>query len=107
MTSPPPDPVRVDVVRSGGFAGMSVSGSVDTASLPPAEAEEVTRLVSGLDLPALAAGPSLAPARGADRFQYDVTISRGPDSSFLSLPESAVPESLRPLLSLVLRHGRT
>ena len=84
---------------------MTVAATVDTASLPPDEAAEVDRLVSALDLPGLAAAPARAPARGADRFQYDVTIARGPQSTSLTLPESAVPEDLKPLLALVLKHG--
>ncbi len=102
-------PIRVEVDRSGGFAGRTKHATVDSASLPAEQARELAELVERADLPTLvertAAEPP-GPGRGADRFTYDLTVHRGDQSHRLSLPESAVPPELAPLLSHVLAHSR-
>jgi emfourin len=96
-------PVRVDLVRSGGFAGIPVHASVDSATLPVEEASELAALLDRLDMADLAERAT-QPPRGADRFQYDLTIQRGAVRQHVSLAESAVPPDLRPLLTWLLRH---
>jgi hypothetical protein len=57
--------MRVEVRRTGGFAGMARTWKVDTAQLPAGRAAEVERLareVAGGQLPV------------ADGFSYEVTI---------------------------------
>jgi hypothetical protein len=58
--------VRIELRRSGGFAGniRRPPLTVDTETLPPAEREELEALVERLDLQALAHAPG---RRGADR----------------------------------------
>jgi hypothetical protein len=98
------EPVRVHLVRSGGFAGITVQARVDSATLPVEEAKELTALLDRLDLADLAERAT-QPTRGADRFQYDLTIQRGESQTHVSLPENAVPPDLRPLLTWLLRHA--
>jgi hypothetical protein len=101
--------VRVEVVRSGGFAGLRVSAVVDTATLPEREAQDLVRMVERIDLPALAARPPDArPAgrRGADRFQYDVDVERDGRHHRFVVRDGAVPAEVAPLLSSVLAHAR-
>ena len=98
------DPVRVDLVRSGGFAGITVHARVDSATLPVGEAGELAAFLDRLD-PADLAERATRPTRGADRFQYDLTIQRGESRYHVSLPENAVPPDLRPLLTWLLRHA--
>ena len=89
--------VRIDFQRSGGFAGLTFGTSVDTASLPPEEARQIEDMVQQADffaLPQTVSGPPV----GADRFQYDITVTRGDTSHSVSVGESAVPPTLRPLL---------
>ena len=93
--------IRVNLVRSGGFGGLSREGSLDTSALDPQAAREVVELVDRLDLPRLAQTP---PAPGMpDGFQYDLTVERGDRQWQLSLAESQVAPELRPLLQRVLR----
>jgi len=89
--------VRVEYIRSGGVAGVTLRGSVDTSRLPADEARRLTELVDAVDFAALVAHPP-APARVPDRFQYDLVVERGPDRYELALGESQVPPELRPLL---------
>ena len=98
------DPVRVDLVRTGGFAGMTLRASADTADLPAAEASDLAALVDRLDLADLAERAK-RPVRGADRFQYDLTIQSGQSRHRVSLPENAVSADLQALVSWLLRHA--
>lgn len=95
------DPIRIDLERSGGFAGVSLKASVDTSQLPPEEARTVTELVDRVDFDALAARTA-SPSRAPDRFQYDLAVRRGGERHALSLGESAVPPELRPLLDYLM-----
>jgi hypothetical protein len=98
------EPVRVHLVRSGGFAGITVQARVDSATLPAEEAKELAALLDRLDLADLSERASY-PTRGADRFNYDLTIQRGESRYHVALPENAVPPDLRPLLTWLLRHA--
>ena len=68
--------IKITVQRSGGFAGVRLPPTVvDSATLPPDQAEALNRAVDQVNFFALPAqAPS--PPRGADRFQYRVTVSR-------------------------------
>ena len=68
--------VRVEVNRSGGFAGVTRSASADTDSLDASQAAELRRLVGASSAGAPAAARQ-APAGGADRFQFEITVERG------------------------------
>ena len=101
-------PIRVEVERSGGFAGIVTRRRADTADLPPEQAGQLRALVAGVDLAALeqrlAAAPP-APAGGADRFQYDVTVHDGEHVHRFSVQDGSVPLELQPLLSGAMRLG--
>lgn len=102
----PDRPIRIRVTRSGGFAGIATHGEVDTSTLPTDQANEVAELLSRVDMAALRASSTAHPpgqGRGADRFQYDITVQQGDQHYSMSLPESAVPPELKPLLTRVLR----
>jgi hypothetical protein len=104
--------IRIEVERSGGFAGITIRKCLDTTELPADQAGELRQLVGGLDLDALCAeaaerrsgrgrpGPGHG---GSDRFQYDVTIHVGGRLHRLRLGEADVPADLKPLLDRVLR----
>ncbi|HEX6675112.1 MAG TPA: protealysin inhibitor emfourin [Actinomycetes bacterium] len=93
--------IRIDLVRSGGFAGISRRASVDTGTLPPAEAARIAELVKAVDFDALgtlAAGPPGRP----DRFQYDLDVHEGGRHHHLTLGERDAPPELRALIDHVL-----
>jgi hypothetical protein len=89
--------IRIELDRSGGFAGRTTRTAIDTDTLPADQAGEIERLVAGLDLAALAARPA-APPRGNDRFQYDLTIRLGDHPYHLTASEGSLPAELRPLI---------
>lgn len=94
----------VEFQRSGGFAGTSLTTRVDTEELPPPEAEELARLVERADLQTLAKRPP-GPGR-ADRFQYDLAITLEDRRYEVTLGETEVPETARPLLDRLTELAR-
>ncbi len=98
--------MRVEFVRSGGFAGLRMVASVDTQTLPQDQAHEVELLVvnSGFfDLPE----QIQTQASGADRFQFRVLVTDGNRSHSVTVGEAAVPKNLRPLLDYMTELART
>jgi len=97
----PVSDIHIDLVRSGGMAGLSLGTSVDVSSLPPDAAATVADALSHVDLDALAQRPAVEPS-GPDRFQYDLTVRSGGESRSVSLHEPDVPAELRPLISALM-----
>lgn len=96
--------MRVAVTRSGGFAGITRHARLDSADHPV-----VARLIGEIDLPDAGAAPSeggrrpgeTSPARGADRFVYDIEIG----DRAVRVGEADLTEPLRRLVEHVLAHG--
>lgn len=86
----------VEVRRTGGFAGRTVTGTLDLAAADPADerVREARTLVQGLDLKAAAPPGGPHP----DGFVYDFTV----DGEQLSLPEQHLTDDQRRLARLVL-----
>ncbi len=93
--------MRVELTRSGGFANLTLRRSLDTNDLPPEEARALIRLVERADLAGLS---KRSPIRGsgADRFQYDLTITRGDEKQHVSVAEGKVTSELRALIDKLL-----
>jgi hypothetical protein len=98
------DRVRVELRRSGGFAGRTVHVRLDSEQMPPAEAARLIHLVSSIDLEQLGDATSPAPRGGADLISYDLTVERGPHRWHGTLTDPSVPSALRPLLQFLTAH---
>lgn len=96
--------MRLDLVRSGGFANLRVPASLDTEELPPGEAQEIEALVGKVDLKSLADRSPLH-GRGADRFQYDLRVVRDGEEQRVIVSESAASPELRAVIDRVLTQG--
>lgn len=84
------EPMTIEVVRSGGFAGRVVRWEVCLDRVPPDTASELSGLVQQ--------APSWqADGGGGDRFQWRVHTSTSVDVAF---PDPA-PEPARRLIALV------
>jgi hypothetical protein len=95
------DRVRVEVVRSGGFAGLTRAAAVDTAELDGERAEQLRELVDESQIESLI---SASPGSGAaDRFQYDVTVTRANQRTSVVLRETNMPDAARRLVRWVLQ----
>ncbi len=78
---------KLELERSGGFAGMTLHASVPLAQLSPQERAAVDQLVDGRN-----GGP--APPSGPDRFVYRLRL-HGREAL---VQEDQVPHTLGPLL---------
>ncbi len=98
--------MKVTFERSGGFAGIVMTTTVDTETLPTAEGEHLHQLMQTTDffhLPATIASPNSQP----DRFQYKVTAEDNGQHHTVQVSESAVPNQLRPLLNWLTEMARS
>ena len=91
--------MRVTVERSGGFAGIPVTRSVEEAGLPPDQAKTMAELIQAVDLSGHAETAHEGPQR--DRFQYTVTIETSEGSHTLTVGEAEAPVPLRRLIDWV------
>jgi hypothetical protein len=97
--------VRLELRRSGGFAGITRSASVDTAELPSQEADELTGLVerSGV-LHEPPARPARAPG-APDRFRYRLVVERREERVEVAFGEETMGPELRALVERLLAAG--
>jgi hypothetical protein len=98
--------VQLELIRSGGIGGLSVSCAIDTGALDAPNAQEVERLVERLDLDDLS---RRSPMRGggADRFQYDLSVEAEGRRHRVTAAEDVAPAELKELLAWMLEHGDT
>jgi len=98
--------LRVELERSGGFAGITLRSAVDTTELPPDQAAELEKLVEAADLPAMAAR-SEPPAAAPDRFQYSISVTRDGRTYRLVIGESQITPELQPLIERMVSLARS
>ena len=95
---------QIELVRSGGVAGVTRRWSLDSKDLSAGEAAEVGRLLAALDdVPA----QPLQPGSGADRFQYELRVTCGGRTRTMTLWEGAIPAEIRPLIDRLTSRPRT
>ena len=82
------------IERRGGFAGLAARGELSDADMTSAQRQSLERL--------LASPPAPAPAPGADRFTYHLTIERDGVSHQMAVPETALPDELKQVAKLHL-----
>jgi hypothetical protein len=100
--------VRVEISRAGGFAGMTRSARADTAELDESRAAELRRLVEAVPSGGSKEDrPDTSASRGADRFQFDVTIRRGTHVEALGRREPDLTSDEQRLVRWVLDNDAT
>ena len=90
--------MRVELVRTGGFANLRFAAAVDDAALPAEERDDLRALVaaSGFwSLPAVVATSSPSP----DRLRYELTVEDAPLRRSVVVSEPDVPAPLAPLVA--------
>jgi hypothetical protein len=95
--------LRIEFQRSGGFAGLTMGTKIDTAEFPPEEARTFERLVESLEKSGVGDSP---PPGKPDRFQYDLTITRGGKSRRFQLAEQELTPEARELVNLLVERAR-
>jgi Emfourin len=87
------EPFRIEFERSGGVTGISRRATIDSTQLDPAKAAELDQLLTAAES---AAGPG-----GADRFQYDLKISRGGQERSVTLRDGSLTDDQKRLVALL------
>jgi hypothetical protein len=103
---PGEDDMKIRFERSGGFAGMLVTTTVDTEALAPEEAQQLRLSIEEADFFALPRKLT-APSPGADHFQYNITVESEGRRHTIETTDVAAPEALRPLLRRLTRLARS
>jgi hypothetical protein len=87
--------------RTGGFAGITMTKTFDTAILPNNEASQLRQLVDAADffrLPTTIASNTPQP----DRFQYHLTAEDNDKQHTVEVGEQSIPSTLRPLIEWLM-----
>jgi hypothetical protein len=97
---------QVHFERTGGFAGIRLATSVNAADLP---ADEARALEEEIQAARFFGQPEQIRSAGnePDRFQYKITVEQEGKSHTVEVGESAMPETLRPLVEHLGNLART
>ena len=98
--------MRIHFERSGGFAGMRMTTTVNTESLSPEEARDLHEMVDAARFYELPTAIT-TPTPGADRFHYKLTVETEGRQHTVDVGEAAVPEALRSLLQQLTALARS
>ena len=90
--------MRISFERTGGFAGISRTTTVDTANLPTDEANQLPQLLEAANFYNLPANITAPPSTQPDRFQYTLSVEDKDRSHTVTVSEAALPGTLRPLI---------
>ncbi len=97
--------MKIFFKRTGGFAAISLSVTLDTDELPAEVSGQLHNLINAVsffDQP-----DSLRSAMpGADRFHYEIKAEVEGRVKTIQIDESAVPEIFRPLLDHLIELAR-
>jgi hypothetical protein len=98
--------MRIQFVRTGGFAGMRLVANIDCDRLPQ---EEVLQLEEALDSAHFFNLPThlFKETARTERFQYEITVQDGDRQHTVQAAEEALPENMQPLVRQLERLART
>ncbi|MGI0010998.1 MAG: protealysin inhibitor emfourin [Nitrosopumilaceae archaeon] len=94
--------MKIHFERSGGFAGIRTELTLDTDSLPTTEAHNLQRMVENskfFDIPA----KLLQPTKGADYFQYKITVEKDGQKHTVEAAELTMKPELKPFVDFLSR----
>ena len=101
--------MKVYLERSGGFAGMVTTTSVDTQTLSPNEAHEIQKLMENshfFELPSQPPQSSKAKKGAADYFTYKITVQDSKRQHSVQFNDINMQPKLRPLIDLLVKHSQ-
>lgn len=96
---------RISFERSGGFAGITLSGDVDVDALSDIEAQQARQLIEQaklFELPRRIQSRSPMP----DGFVYKITIEDGGKKRTITVGDQSAPPTLKPLLDFLTAQAR-
>lgn len=97
--------IRVRFERTGGFAGLRTSATIDSDSLTPEDERDLDRMIEAagfFELP----GEITPPAHVRDQFVYRITVEKEGRRHTVVVDEAAAPATLRPLIGSLTSAAR-
>ena len=98
--------MKIYFERGGGFAGTHITATIDSKELTQDEGQELGELVNSsnfFNLPPLVTSKK----RGADRFNYKLTVETEGKRHSVVISEGAVTPELRTLLQWLTAKAKT
>jgi hypothetical protein len=92
--------MKIYFERSGGFSGIRISLSLDTASLSSDEAETLQTIIEETKFFEIVPESSQS-KKGADYFQYKIIIEKEGQKHTVETTDITTQASLRPLIALL------
>jgi hypothetical protein len=89
--------MRVYFERTGGFAGLRLSTTLDSQSLDEVEVSMLVREIEQADFFSLPA-QIFTETGGVDRFSYHILVEWEDQHHAVDVGEASLPETLRPLV---------
>jgi hypothetical protein len=96
--------MHVKIQRTGGFAGITTTKSLDAANLSAPEIDRLERMIESAHFFEL---PALIPSTPQpDRFEYRITVERNGKKHSVTAAEPALPAELKPLVDWLMGAGK-
>jgi hypothetical protein len=95
--------MKVRFRQTGGFGGLVLGCDLDTSTLPPAEAQELTRLIKQANLEKIHARPS---GKARDLQNYEIAVESDEMTARASFDDMSVPANGEPLLEFLRQRAR-
>ncbi len=97
--------MKIYLERTGGFTGIPFNVAIDTDQCEEEERDTLSELVEAAQFYSLP--KKISPVgQEPDRFQYRITIEKAGESHTVEAGESAIPDSLQPLVRHLIALGR-
>ena len=94
--------MKIRFRQTGGFGGLVLGCDLETSALPPAEAQELTRLVKQADLEKIHTRRN---EKGRDLQIYEIAVENEITAK-ASFDDMSMPAHIRPLLDFLRQRAR-
>jgi Emfourin len=95
--------MKIRFRQTGGFGGLVLGCDLDTSTLSPAEAQELTRLIKQANLEKIHAKPS---EKARDLQNYEIAVQSDEITAQASFDDMSVDAKVEPLLEFLRRRAR-
>jgi len=95
--------MKIRFRQTGGFGGLVLGCDLDTSTMPPAEAQELTRLVKQANLEKIRPQRS---EKARDLQNYEIAVEGDGITAKASFDDMSVDASVEPLLDFLRQRAR-
>jgi len=95
--------MKIRFRQTGGFGGLVLGCDLDTRTLPPAEAQELTRLIKQTNLEKIQTRRS---EKARDLQNYEIAVEGDGITAKASFDDMSVDASVEPLLDFLRQRAR-